>query len=237
MANISGKINEIVKMVDEGLYFTINRPRQYGKTTTMLMLSRALSGKYAVIDTSFEGVGDGLFDTEEKFCSEIFRVFADSIEFNNEELASKMRALQCGTNDFQSLSRAITGLIKELGRDIVLIIDEVDKSSANRIFMQFLGLLRNKYLAMSAGKDKSFRSVILGGVHDIKNIKLKIREEKDRVFNSPWNVAADFKVDMSFSAGEIEDMLIEYVNETGESMDTGLISSEIRKFTSGYPYR
>ena len=158
------------------------------------------------------------------------------MEFNNEELAAKMRALQSGTNDFKSMSRAITGLIKELGKDIVLIIDEVDKSSANRVFMQFLGLLRNKYLAMNSGEDKSFQSVILGGVHDIKNIKLKIREEKDRAFNSPWNVAADFKVDMSFSAAEIEDMLIEYVNETGVSMDTGLISREIRKFTSGYPY-
>ena len=41
MANISGKIDEIIKMVDEGLYFTINRPRQYGKTTTMLMLSKS----------------------------------------------------------------------------------------------------------------------------------------------------------------------------------------------------
>lgn len=102
--------------------------------------------------------------------------------------------------------------------------------------MQFLGLLRNKYLAMSAGEDKSFKSVILGRVHDIKNIKLKIREEKDRVFNSPWNVAADFRVDMSFSTKEIEAKLFDYTIETGISMDTGLLSNEIRKFTSGYPY-
>jgi len=236
MADISNKINKIANMVDEGLYFTINRPRQYGKTTTMLMLSKALSEKYVVIKTSFEGVGDDLFDTEEKFCSKIFGVFADSVEFNNEELAAKMRILENETADFKSLSRAITGLIKELGKDIVLIIDEVDKSSANRVFMQFLGLLRNKYLAMSSGEDKSFQSVILGGVHDIKNIKLKIREEKDRAFNSPWNVAADFKVDMSFSQSEIEAMLKEYIKDTGITMDTGLISKEIRRFTSGYPY-
>ncbi len=236
MADISGKINEIVKMVDEGLYFTINRPRQYGKTTTMLMLSKALSNQYVVIKTSFEGVGDDLFGTEERFCSNIFYVFADSVEFNNHELAARMRALGKDTRDFGSLSRAITGLIIELGRDMVLIIDEVDKSSANRIFMQFLGLLRNKCLATNSGEDKSFQSVILGGVHDIKNLKLKIREEKDRVFNSPWNIAADFRVDMSFSAGEIKAMLDDYVKDTGISMDTDLLANEIRRFTSGYPY-
>ena len=66
--------------------------------------------------------------------------------------------------------------------------------------------------------------------------KQEIREEKDRVFNSPWNVAADFRVDMSFSAGEIKTMLDDYVNDTGINMDTALISGEIRKFTVRYPY-
>lgn len=236
MVDIKRKIAEIVKMVDEGSYFTINRPRQYGKTTTILMLSRVLGEKNIVIKTSFEGVGDTMFETEEKFCSAIFEVFADSVEFNNAELASKLKKAGKETKNFNSLSRAITALIKELKKDIVLIIDEVDKSSANRIFMQFLGLLRNKYLAMNAGEDKTFKSVILGGVHDIKNIKPKIRNEKDRVFNSPWNVAADFRVEMSFSAEEIETMLTDYVECTGINMDTRLIAEEIRKFTGGYPY-
>ena len=135
MADISRKIKEIAAMVNEGLYFTINRPRQYGKTTTMLILAKALREKYVVIDTSFEGVGDDMFDSEERFCSKIFGVFADSVEFNNEELAVKIRTSGNNITDFQSLSRAITSLIMELGKDIVLIIDEVDKSSANRVFM------------------------------------------------------------------------------------------------------
>ncbi|HEX3047972.1 MAG TPA: AAA-like domain-containing protein [Bacillota bacterium] len=236
MVDIKAKIAAIVKMVDEGSYFTINRPRQYGKTTTLQMLSRILKKDYLVIDTSFEGVGDTLFETEEKFCSEILALFGDSVEFINEELALKLRHAGIGVKDFNSLSRAITSVLKELEKEIVLIIDEVDKSSANRVFMQFLGLLRNKYLAMNAGKDITFKSVILGGVHDIKNLKQKIRDEKNKVFNSPWNVAADFRVEMSFSAAEIETMLAEYMKVTGTSMDTGLIAEEIRRFTGGYPY-
>ncbi len=33
MADTSRKIEDIIRLVDKGKYFTINRPRQFGKTT------------------------------------------------------------------------------------------------------------------------------------------------------------------------------------------------------------
>lgn len=236
MVDISNKVRQIERMVDEGQYFTINRPRQFGKTTAMSIIAKALSERYIVIDTSFEGIGDDMFSTEEVFCKTVFDIFARSVRFTDRNLFENLKGYANTTTSFNKLSDNLTDLIESLDKGAVLMIDEVDKSSANRVFMQFLGALRNKYLAMKAKKDISFKSVILGGVHDIKNIKLQIRDERDRVFNSPWNVAADFKVDMSFSADEIETMLLEYVKETGIKMDTGLLANEIRRFTSGYPY-
>ena len=47
------------------------------------------------------------------------------------------------------------------------MIDEVDKSSDNQIFLSFLGLLREKYLRWQQGKDETFQSVILAGVYDV----------------------------------------------------------------------
>lgn len=189
-----------------------------------------------MIDASFEGIGDDIFETEEKFCGIVFRIFARCVRFTNKELYSKLKYYENKTNNFNDLSENITALIEEYDKDMILIIDEVDKSSGNRVFMQFLGVLRNKYLAMSTRKDLTFKSVLLGGVNDIKSIKLKIRDEKDRVFNSPWNIAADFKVDMSFSSEEIETMLVEYEKETNIAMDIELLAKEIRDFTNGYPY-
>jgi hypothetical protein len=34
MVDISGKLEKIMRLIDDGSYFTINRARQYGKTTT-----------------------------------------------------------------------------------------------------------------------------------------------------------------------------------------------------------
>lgn len=47
-------------------------------------------------------------------------------------------------------------------------------------------------------------------VYDIKNLRHKIRPEEEHKYNSPWNIAADFKIDMSFSVTEITGMLQEY---------------------------
>ena len=236
MVDISLKVKKIIEMVDRGDYFTINRPRQFGKTTTFNELIEELNKKYIVIDASFEGIGDDIFETEEKFCEVVFDVFANNVRFTNKKLYNKLKSYEDKTNNFKDLSNNITNIIEEYGKDMILVIDEVDKSSGNRIFMQFLGVLRNKYLLMNAGKDLTFKSVILGGVNDIKNIKLKIRNEENRVFNSPWNIASDFKLDMSFSVEEIKTILEEYVNETNIFMDIDLLANEIRSFTSGYPY-
>jgi hypothetical protein len=242
MVDISGRVDEIRKMVEDGEYFTINRPRQYGKTTTLNCLSRALAGEYAVIDTSFEGTGDSLFATEEDFCSQIFEIFAYSMEITDGALAERLLHYQKDIIDFKTLSAGIKNLIKETGKGIVLLIDEVDKSSDNKVFLRFLGMLRNKYLARAAGKDITFQSVVLAGVHDVKNLKLAIHGESDVLegggarFNSPWNIAVQFDIDMSFSVPDIETMLTEYREDNSLDFDTAEIAAEIRRLTSGYPY-
>lgn len=45
MVDITGKLQRIKEMVDAGQYFTINRARQYGKTTTLHALAQYLIKK------------------------------------------------------------------------------------------------------------------------------------------------------------------------------------------------
>ena len=50
MADVSAKMKETFRLVEKGQYFVINRPRQYGKTTTLYGLAAALrrTGDYIV---------------------------------------------------------------------------------------------------------------------------------------------------------------------------------------------
>lgn len=62
---------------------------------------------------------------------------------------------------FEDLSDRITKLFERSEKKIILMIDEVDKSSDNQIFLSFLELLRYKYLEQQENREDTFCSVIL----------------------------------------------------------------------------
>ena len=173
MVDITDKLRKIEKMVHSGDYFVINRPRQYGKTTTMYMLEQALKDEYLILSISFEGVGDKFFENEPEFTASFLRILAKAAKYQNIEISEFIFQLSNGVNNFESLSEVITEITEKSEKSIILLIDEVDKSSNNQLFLSFLGILRSKFLLMQQGKDK---------------------------YNSPWNIAVNFNINMSFNA-------------------------------------
>ena len=71
---------------------------------------------------------------------------------------------------------------------------------------------------------------------DVKHLKGKIRPEEAHKVNSPWNIAADFNIDMSLSEDGIKGMLDEYEADHHVGMDTAAIAKSIRAYTNGYPF-
>lgn len=114
------------------------------------------------------------------------------------------------------------------------MIDEVDAASNNQVFLDFLARLRADYIDRDI--TPTFQSVILAGVHDVSSLKQKIRPEEEHTRNSPWNIAAKFEVNMSFSAEDIAGMLEAYEADYHTGMDVRQIASLIHDYTSSYPY-
>ncbi|RLC10982.1 MAG: AAA family ATPase [Deltaproteobacteria bacterium] len=246
MVDTSAKIEQIIRLVEDGEYFTISRPRQFGKTTTLQLLNTQLSLRedYLVLSISFEGTGDAPFASEQAFCPAFLRIIARTVRFGNPEISDDFARASQEVHEFEELSQFISQYVSELNRQVVLLVDEVDKSSDSRIFLHFLGMLRNKYLLRNMGQDHTFHSVILAGVHDIKTLKARIRPDEEKEpfdfaqdrYNSPWNIAVDFKVDLSFAPYEIETMLREYTREKGIRPDIPAIAGQLYYYTSGYPW-
>ncbi|GBU23512.1 hypothetical protein R83H12_00124 [Fibrobacteria bacterium R8-3-H12] len=239
MCDVSGKVSQIAAMVERGSYFTINRARQYGKTTMLALLEKRLTEEYTVIKISFEGVDDEMFETPSAFCQGLLRQCAKY--FDERSLPGAEYWQDGSVTTFDLLDKFLTKICSN--KKFVLMIDEVDKTSNNLIFLKFLGMLRDKYLKRSDSACATFQSVILCGVYDIKNLKLKMiqagthqLQDGEKRINSPWNIAIDFEVDMSFSVQEITTMLADYENDHKTGMDIDAISKEIRAYTNGYPY-
>ena len=127
-------------------------------------------------------------------------------------------------------------MIREAPKPFVLIIDEVDSATDNQVFLDFLAQLRDSFIRRDLVGIKTFQSVILAGVTDVKHLKNKIRDEAETKDNSPWNVAADFTIDMSLSENGIKGMLDEYEADHNTGMDTTALAKQIRTYTNGYPF-
>lgn len=272
MVDIRKRLEEIRALVDAGAYFTINRARQYGKTTTLNALGDFLKNDYIVISLDFQLLSSNDFENETAFANAFAAIFVSAVRTSaaakagaavkacaatrtgaavetEPEVKPGMEMKLQGTDAFAALEAAadtenISGLRKlfvclsqicaAASKPLVLMIDEVDSAANNQVFLDFLAQLRAYYLTRK--RTPTFQSVILAGVYDVKNIQMKIRPDEEHKVNSPWNIAADFDVVMSFSAADIAGMLEQYENDHHTGMDVEEMAEFIYDYTCGYPY-
>lgn len=237
MVDISERLKKINIMVDAGQYFTINRARQYGKTTILQALSEQLKENYTVVSLDFQLISQSDFETEQKFAAAFSRELLDNVESVPDSVKEELSAFSFACTENITLSVLFKTLMewcRHSEKKIVLIIDEVDSASNNQVFLDFLSQLRGYYLKRR--KTKTFWSVILAGVYDLKHIRKKVRPEDEHKTNSPWNIAADFLVKMSFSAEEIAQMLYDYECDMQTGMNIKEMADLLFTYTSGYPF-
>lgn len=245
MVNIQPQLAAIKQMVDKGEYFVINRARQYGKTTTLKALKKYLQNEYVVVDMDFQRqMSSAKFRSENSFSVAFGNAFLRVLQNKKETISSEMEDTlsffqqtireQKNDIDLVELFNGLSDICRVSDKPIVLMIDEVDSATNNQVFLDFLAQLRGYYIERD--EIPTFQSVILAGVYDVKNLKQKIRDDKEHKTNSPWNIAATFDVDMSFSAKAIADMLRDYEQDHHTNMDVEQMANLIYDYTSGYPF-
>ncbi|MCI9004049.1 MAG: 9-O-acetyl-N-acetylneuraminate esterase [Lachnospiraceae bacterium] len=246
MADISEHLRAIKTYVDEGSYLSINCARQYGKTTTLYALTRYLAEEYLIISLDFQSLGHASFQDEHTFSLTFAEYFLRELEFAGCEknlglhrqidlLRSKVRAADDSFVLFH-LFIHITAICQAAPKPILLIIDEADSASNNQVFLDFLSQLRHCYLEREKRGFPAFHSVILAGVYDIQRLQMKLRPQTEHKTNSPWNIAAEFDVDLSLTRHQIAQMLQAYEEDCHTGMDVPAAAQLIYDYTSGYPF-
>lgn len=89
MVDLSQRVKEIKTLVDEGKYFTINRARQYGKTTTLMALKQILKTEYIVLSLDFQRVDHDVFENGATFSQAMSRLIMDAHEFEDVPVPEK----------------------------------------------------------------------------------------------------------------------------------------------------
>ena len=94
MVNIEDRLTEMEAMVERGDYFTVNRARQFGKTTTLKALGRYLKKDYQVLSLDFQRLSHKDFETESAFVEALSREILKKFMLMNEvpaETANELR--------------------------------------------------------------------------------------------------------------------------------------------------
>lgn len=113
------------------------------------MTKRIMIPGIAVCSISFEGIGDEPFFNNSAFIRTFIELCADALRFT--KINEKALGSWSNTDDFDEekpfrwLGKKISSLCKEY--EVILMVDEVDKCSENQVFLNFLGMLCEKYLA------------------------------------------------------------------------------------------
>ena len=144
MIDLTGRLVAIKALVDHEKYFTINRARQYGKTTTLRALSSYLQKDYYIVLMDFQTFDYSKFENSNRFSLTFAAFFLKALERNT---LSNMNDLKAACSKLKHAIRekvidfSLTDLFASLGqichasdKPIVLMIDEVDSASNNQIF-------------------------------------------------------------------------------------------------------
>ncbi|MCF0132462.1 MAG: helix-turn-helix domain-containing protein [Blautia sp.] len=245
MVDLNERLARVKIFVDQGMYFTINRARQFGKTTMLHELAKTLNRDYFVVSMDFQmQMSNAKFKNENSFSIAFAKAFIASCKSNEK---SKEPYIEAAIKEFTDiyttdsdryelveLFQALSVFCNAMPIGVVLTIDEIDSATNNQVFLDFLAQLRGYYI--NRDRFSTFQSVVLAGVCDIKNLKRKLRPDEEHKDNSPWNIAADFDIDMSFSSEQIQGMLEVYETDHKVGMKEKYLAREIYDYTGGYPY-
>ncbi|MBQ5403264.1 MAG: AAA-like domain-containing protein, partial [Bacteroidales bacterium] len=172
MVDVTAKMKVFEGLIDKRKYFTITRARQFGKTSALKWIYTNLNDRYLVVSISFE-------DTEEKdwansesfyktFCRYMAGAFTSITTKSEKNEKFWTDAQQIDNPDIKTLSDKISEFCKSESKGVVLLIDEIDKSLDNQLFLNFLAMLRKKYIDRDKfGDNSTFWSVVLAGVYDV----------------------------------------------------------------------
>lgn len=228
------QIVKLTALVEEGSYFVINRPRQFGKTTALNFLARHLHGTeaYLPILLSFEGYGNKPELSSAEFYRAFWEKFLLYLEAKDIAFDWRPNVKPDDISDF-GFQKNVRALCKTVAdKKIVLLIDEIDSIPETAV-IGFLRAVREMFLDRDLLP--TFHAVALAGVHDIKNLKARVRDESQTLGSaSPFNIAIDYELP-PFSRENIQQYFSQHTGETGQAFDDAVIT-RVYEVTNGHPW-
>ena len=226
-------VDELLDLIRAKRYFVLHAPRQTGKTSALLALRDLLNeaGEVLCVYANFE-VGQAMRENLEQ----ALRALLD-------ELAS--RALAAGDGFLEdawpdvlaksgpggALRGALTRWAAASSKPLVLLIDEIDSLVGDTL----LSVLRQLRAGYDRRPEGFPQSVVLCGVRNIRDYRIRSSSGEVIAGGSPFNIAAKSLRLGDFTEAETRALTAQHTAETGQPFEPEALDA-VWEQTQGQPW-
>ena len=228
-----GNIGEILQLIRDKRYFVLHAPRQTGKTSALIALRDLLNkgGDFRCVDVNVE-VGQVARDDVREGVRAILSSLASSARLLGDDFPKRTWPgvfEQSGPND--ALKELLIEWCLANPTPLVLLVDEID-SLVGDTLLSVLRQLRAGYQQRPRGFP---HSIVLCGVRDIRDYRIRSSSGEVIAGGSPFNVAAKSLRLGDFTRQETRRLMAQHTLETGQRF-TPVARKAVWEQTQGQPW-
>ena len=230
-----GNKDEILKLIRDKRYFVLHAPRQTGKTSALIALRDLLNsgeaGEFRCVDVNVE-VGQVARDDVAEGMRAILSSLGMSAELLGDDYVEEVwpdMLAKAGPNN--ALRRTLAHWCLANPVPLVLLVDEID-SLVGDTLLSVLRQLRAGYTHRPRGFP---HSIVLCGVRDIRDYRIRSSTGEVIAGGSPFNVAAKSLRLGDFGKAETYALMRQHTDET-EQPFTSAAREAVWTQTSGQPW-
>ena len=230
-----GNVGEILQLIRDKRYFVLHAPRQTGKTSALIalrdLLNSGAAGDFRCVDVNVE-VGQVARDDVREGVRAILSSLASSARLLGDDFPKRTWPgvfEQSGPND--ALKELLIEWCLANPTPLVLLVDEID-SLVGDTLLSVLRQLRAGYQQRPKGFPQS---IVLCGVRDIRDYRIRSSTGEVVAGGSPFNVAAKSLRLGDFTRRETRRLMLQHTLETGQRF-TPAARKAVWEQTQGQPW-
>ncbi|MDR3265264.1 MAG: ATP-binding protein [Synergistaceae bacterium] len=224
---------EIALLMDQRKYFVLHAPRQTGKTTSLLAMTKRINEEekchcvYINVEaaqTARNDVASGMRVVMSEFAGAVER-------FLSRPMPGSISSIIDEVSEYAALSRMLENFCGTLDRPLVLLVDEIDALIGDSL----VSILRQFRKSYEKRPSLAPASVILCGVRDIRDYRIHRSDGEIITGGSCFNIKAESLRLGDFSPEEIRELYLQHTAATGQIFEEN-IYPKVWSLTHGQPW-
>ena len=228
-------VDELLDLIRTERYFVLHAPRQTGKTSALIalrdLLNRGEAGDFRCVDVNVE-VGQVARDDVARGIRAILSSLASSARLLGDDFPRRVWLdilQQSGPDD--ALKELLTRWCEADPTPLVLLVDEIDSLVGDTL----LSVLRQIRAGYEHRPDGFPQSVVLCGVRDIRDYRIRSSAGEVIAGGSPFNIAAKSLRMGDFTEAETRALVAQHTEETGQPFSPAALDA-VWTQTRGQPW-